>query len=455
MRCTKTVERGRAVEAGDATESALEIDIGSTAVWGKDRFGHAAILTDGNASFALHSRFIQKYFFLSVPRLSPLVQLIAVAVTAHVALGASRVTTALYALSLHASEFTVGSLIALFAVFPMFLAVPMGRTIDRIGIRKPMMAGCLLASAGVISAALIQGLTVLYFSAVLIGTGFMAIFISAQHAVGALAPPDSRAASFSKLSLGFSVSSFAGPLIAGFVIDHSHYSVAFWVCGGFTLAAFLLAAGGALRQIAPHQGPHASRVGGTLALLREPDLRRIYIVGILLAAAWDLFTFVTPIRGSQLGFSASVIGMILASFSAATFLVRLIMPYITRHFHEWQVLTGALAIATLCYALMPFMRQPLTMAAVAAGLGLALGTGQPNVLALLHQCAPSGRGAEAIGIRATIGNASSVMLPLAFGAAGATLGLFAVFWGLGALIACGIPLAANKAFMNNQHTQGK
>ena len=97
----------------------------------------------------------------------------------------------------------------------------------------------------------------------------------------------------------------------------------------------------------------------------------------------------------------------------------------------------------------------LVTAAVAAGLGLALGTGQPNVLALLHQCAPPGRGAEAIGIRATIGNASSAMLPLAFGAAGATLGLFAVFWGLGALIACGIPLAARKALKNNQHTQRK
>ena len=346
-------------------------------------------------------------------------------------------------------------MIALFALFPMLLAVPMGRTIDRIGVRKPMMAGCLLASAGVILAALVQGLSVLYFSAVLIGTGFMAIFISAQHAVGALAPPDSRAASFSKLSLGFSVSSFAGPLIAGFVIDHSHYAVAFWVCGAFTLTAFLFAAGGALPNIAQHQSPHASRTGGTLALLRDTDLRRIYMVGILLAAAWDLFTFVTPIRGSQLGFSASVIGMILASFSAATFLVRLAMPHITRRYHEWQVLSGALSIAAFCYVLMPFMQQPLSMAAVAAGLGLALGTGQPNVLALLHQCAPPGRGAEAIGIRATIGNASSAMLPLAFGAAGATLGLFAVFWGLGALIACGIPLAARQALKNNHHTQRK
>ena len=92
------------------------------------------------------------------------------------------------------------------------------------------------------------------------------------------------------------------------------------------------------------------------------------------------------------------------------------------------------------------MQQPVTMALAAAGLGLALGTGQPNVLALLHHNAPAGRGAEAIGIRATIGNASAVMLPIAFGAAGTALGQFAVFWGLAAIIACGVPLAARKAF---------
>lgn len=382
---------------------------------------------------------------LYLPPLSPLFRLIAVAVTAHVALGAARVTTALYALSLHASAFTVGTLIALFAIFPMLLAVPMGRVIDRIGVRGPLMAGCLLASLGVVLAATVPGLTVLYPAAMLIGTGFMAIFIGAQHAVGTLAPPGERTASYSRLSLGFSISSFTGPLIAGFVIDHSHYSIAYLTCGVFTLTAFLLSASGALSKLPGASAPVSLNKGSPLQLLRDPEMRRIYTIGILLAAAWDMFTFVTPIRGSQLGYSASTIGMILATFAAATFLVRLAMPGIVRRYREWQVLTAALCVSAFCYLLFPFTEQPLSLAATAFVLGLALGTGQPNVLALLHTNAPPGRGAEAIGIRATIGNASSAFLPLAFGAAGATLGLFAVFWGLGAIIACGVPLAARMA----------
>lgn len=384
-----------------------------------------------------------------MPRLSPLLSLIAVAVCAHVALGAARVTTSLYALAMHASEFTVGTLIALFAVFPMLLAVSMGRVIDRIGVKRPLIAGCAVASAGVLVAALLKAIVALYVAAVLIGTGFMAIFIAVQHAVGSLLPADEKAAGYSKLSVGFSVSSFTGPLVAGFTIDHAGHAIAFLACGLFTLAALLLACSRTLAGLPMQASAPQSKRGSPLQLLRQRELRGVYLVGIVLAAAWDLFTFVTPIRGTQLGFSASTIGLILASFSAATFAVRVAMPGIARRYHEWQVLAGALAAAALCYLLLPFMQQPLTMAAAAFALGLALGSGQPNVLALLHLGAPPGRGAEAIAIRTSLGNLSAVSLPLAFGAAGATLGLFAVFWGLGVVIACAVPVAARRARQNS------
>jgi MFS family permease len=91
------------------------------------------------------------------------------------------------------------------------------------------------------------------------------------------------------------------------------------------------------------------------------------------------------------------------------------------------------------------MQHAVSLMAIAACLGLALGSSQPNVLSLLHHAAPAGRGGEAIGIRATIGNASQVILPLAFGTAGATLGLFAVFWGVGAMVGAGVPIAWHKA----------
>ncbi len=385
-----------------------------------------------------------------MPRPAPLLVLIAVAVCAHVALGAARVTTTLYALSLQASEFTVGTLIALFAVFPMLLAVGMGRIIDRIGVQLPLRAGGVIASAGVIVAASVKSIAALYVAAILIGTGFMAIFIATQYAVGAMLANEQKAAGYSRLSVGFSVSSFVGPLLAGFTIDHAGHAWAFIACAVFTLLSFVIASSGALPELPAQARPPQRHTGSALQLLRNRELRGVYFVGITLAAAWDMFTFVTPIHGTQLGFSASTIGMILASFSAATLVVRIAMPGIVRRYHEWQILTGALAAAALVYLLLPFMQQPLSMAAVAFALGLALGSGQPNVLALLHIGAPAGRGAEAIAIRASLGNLSAVALPIAYGAAGAALGLFAVFWSVGAVIAVAVPVAARRSLRLSQ-----
>jgi MFS family permease len=386
----------------------------------------------------------QCLYCLSVLPSAPLLQLILISLTAHLALAGSRITTSLYALSLHASEFTIGTLIALFALFPMLLAVPMGRLIDRIGIIRPMLAGCLAMGIGCALPGFVNGLPVLYLATVLIGTGFMVVQVASQHTVGAMSAIEKRATNFSWLALGFSISGFCGPVIAGLIIDHARYSVAYLVFCVFTLGAVALVACGRLTRIQLATEQEHIQPGSALGLLRDTEMRRIYMVGTLLSSAWDLFTFVLPIHGTHSGFTASTIGLILGCFSAATFMVRLAMPWISRHLSEWQVLTAALALAALCYALFPLMRQPFSLMVIAAILGLAVGSSQPNMLALLHHAAPAGRAAEAVGVRVTIGNACQVVLPLAFGGAGVALGLPAVFWAMSIMIGAGVPLAWRK-----------
>lgn len=360
---------------------------------------------------------------------------------AHIALAGARITTSLYALSLHASEFTIGTLIALFALFPMLLAVHAGRLIDRIGIHRPMLAGSLAIASGCLLAGLVGHLSVLYLATILIGTGFMVIQVGAQHTVGAMSTDAQRASNFGKLALGFSISGLCGPVLAGFLIDHTRHAIAYLVFGTFGVCSLILIAYGGLRRIASATHEEETPSGSALDLLRNAEMRSIYCVGTLLSSAWDLFTFVLPLHASHLGFSASTIGLILGCFSAATFAVRLAMPWISRTLSEWQVLTAALTLAVGCYAAFPLMHQVGSITAVAMLLGMAVGSSQPNMLALLHHSSPPGRAAEAVGMRVTIGNASQVLLPLAFGGAGTALGLQAVFWGMSAMIGAGIPTA--------------
>jgi predicted MFS family arabinose efflux permease len=259
---------------------------------------------------------------------------------------------------------------------------------------------------------------------------------------------ETRAVDFSRLAMGYSVSSFLGPVIAGYVIDHANHAIAYAVFTGFVLVSLMLMFSNNLNRVNIARRSNQQRSGSVLDLLRDREMRRIYLISILLGSAWDLFNFVMPIYGSSLGFSASTIGLILACFAAASFAIRFAMHWIARRFSEWQVLITALSLAVICYALLPFMKDVLSLMVIAAALGLALGSSQPNVLALLHHASPMGRAGEAVGIRVTISNACQVALPLAFGAAGATMGLFTVFWGMGAMIGTGVPLVWRKAFGN-------
>jgi len=153
--------------------------------------------------------------------------------------------------------------------------------------------------------------------------------------------------------------------------------------------------------------------------------------------AWDLQTFMIPVYGTRIGLSASEIGLVLGSFAAATFAIRLAMPRIARTYHEWQVLTFTLFTGCVAFALIPLLERLLPLAAAMFLLGLGLGAAQPNVMSLIHARAPLGRVGEALGLRTTIMNGSHVALPLAFGAFGSVLGAAAVFWTMATLLGAG------------------
>ena len=75
-------------------------------------------------------------------------RIIAFVVLTHTAFGAARVTASLYALSNKASPFTVGVLLALYALVPALLAVRAGRWLDEVGPFRPLLLGTVMMTVG-------------------------------------------------------------------------------------------------------------------------------------------------------------------------------------------------------------------------------------------------------------------------------------------------------------------
>jgi predicted MFS family arabinose efflux permease len=366
---------------------------------------------------------------------------IVLTVLTHVAFVGSRMTIALYGIKLGATPLTVGVLMALYAFLPMLLAVYAGRQIDRIGPRRPMLYSSVGLAVSVALPALWPSLAALHLAAMLIGTSFLFYHVALNNVIGQLGTPADRPVNFSWFALGFSISGFCGPLLAGFAIDGAGHRAAFLVLAAFPALAMLVLYG--RRHAVP--GPaHAQHTGGERRLkdlLREPQLRAAFIASAVLAMGWDLYAFVMPVYGSALGLSASTIGVIMGTFAAATFTVRLAMPALSRRLKEWPMVIAAMSVAALSYALFPLAQGVALLMALSFLLGIGLGSAQPFIMSLLYAASPPGRQGEVIGVRTTMLNGSHTFLPLAMGALGTALGMGPVFWFMAAFLVSGAGFA--------------
>ena len=382
----------------------------------------------------------------------PLVRLICGQICIHGSMAGMRMAAPLLALRQGHSAFSVGVLLALFSLTQVFLALPAGRYADRHGLKRPIGWGVMAATAGAALAVVWPNFMVLCLAALLMGGATGATSIALQRHVGRAAQDATELKQvFSWLAIGPAVSNFLGPVLAGLLIDHAGV----WVGGkagdsnGFAAAFLMLAllplltwgwvrTAVELPPVVLHAGAAKQNVWH---LLREPRMRNLLLVNWLLSSCWDVHTFVVPVLGHERDFSASVIGAILGSFAVAAVAVRVAMPLLANHLREWVVVTGSMLSTALLFAIYPFMHSPWAMGVCSVLLGLALGAVQPMIMSTQHQITPHALHGQALGLRLSIINLSSVLMPMLFGLTGAVVGVSVVFWVTGAMVGAGGPLA--------------
>ena len=150
-----------------------------------------------------------------------------------------------------------------------------------------------------------------------------------------------------------------------------------------------------------------------------------------------MHTFVVPLLGHERGMSASVIGTILGAFAIAAACIRVLMPLVADRLREAVVVAAAMGITAVLFGLYPLLPGAWAMGLCSVLLGLALGSVQPMVMSLLHQITPAHRQGEALGLRLMAINASSVLMPMLFGTAGAVSGVAGLFWVVGTAVGLG------------------
>jgi predicted MFS family arabinose efflux permease len=370
----------------------------------------------------------------------PLVHLIIGQVCLHGAMAGMRMAAPLWALREGFSAAAVGVLLALFALTQVFLAIPAGRYADAYGLKKPVGIAIILASSGLFLATALPHFATLCVAALCSGGATGIAVIALQRHVGRAAEnPLQLKQVFSWLSIGPAVSNFLGPFMAGLLIDFVGFRAAFLFLALLPIVTWFWVRN---TQELPAIAAKTEQKKQFWDLLREPQMRRLMVVNWLLSSCWDVHTFVVPVLGHERGYSASVIGTILGAFAIAAAAVRLLLPLLAHSLREWAVITVAMVLTAMLFAVYPLMPTPLSMGVCSVFLGFTLGCVQPMIMSTLHQITPEDRHGEALGLRLMAINGSSVLMPMVFGLAGAVVGVAGLFWAVGLGVGAGALMAA-------------
>ena len=404
---------------------------------------------------------------------SPVTWLVILSLFNHVGYTGTRFVALLSVLALSDSSFLAGALLATLSLVPMLTSLPLGRWIDRHHKAGPMRVGAAMTALGCFLPIVFQDVVALFIAVALVGTGYNVHQIALQSTMGRAASDlVQRTRLFTWLSLCVSTSMVLSPLISGFGIEHGGYRVAqaIVLIGPLATLALLwhrraqLAVEPALAA-SPRPAPakastlaapiplitpdgagwfvrwtsgwrqkrrarRANRAPSSIGLLREAPVRQVLLASVAVSLAFDMHTFAVPLLGHSMALGAAEIGTIIAFFSAGTFAVRVAMPWLVRQVRGWTIVHGAMLTCAAGYYLYPWAPDTAVMCALSFVIGMALGSCQPNVLALLHEVVPHHRSGEAIALRVMFSYVSGFLLPLAFGALATRLGVAPLFFAI-------------------------
>ncbi|MEU3839973.1 MFS transporter [Streptomyces sp. NPDC028635] len=352
------------------------------------------------------------------------------------------------ALALGADERAVGVIAGVYALLPLFAAVPLGRRTDHGRCAPLLPAGVALIAGGCALSGLAGSLWAMAVWSGVMGLGHLCFVIGAQSLVARRSAPHEQDRNFGHFTIGASLGQLVGPIAAGALIggaDRAGSSaLALLVAGGGAAAAFTSLWRIEHRRTASSSRPDRGEPVPVRRILRARGVPAGILVSLAVLSATDVLTAYLPVVGEHRGIAPSVVGLLLSLRAAATIACRLVLTPLLRLLGRTLLLTlTCLSAGALCAGI----ALPLPVWALGAMLvvlGFCLGVGQPLSMTTVVQAAPEEARSTALALRLTGNRLGQVAAPAAAGLVAGVAGVAAPFVMLGALllVSAGVALRA-------------
>ncbi|MFF5311738.1 MFS transporter [Streptomyces massasporeus] len=342
------------------------------------------------------------------------------------------------ALALGADERAIGVIAGVYALLPLFAAVPLGRRTDHGRCAPLLPVGVVLISGGCALSGVAGSLWAMALWSGVMGLGHLCFVIGSQSLVARQSAPHEQDRNFGHFTIGAALGQLVGPVAAGALIGGDDMAgssaLALLVAGATAAVAFT-----SLWRIEHRRTGSASRpdkgdripVGG---ILRTRGVPAGIFISLAVLSATDILTAYLPVVGEHRGIAPSVIGVLLSLRAAATIACRMVLTPLLRLLGRTLLLTLTCLLAALLCAGIALPVPVWALGLLLVALGFCLGVGQPLSMTTVVQAAPDDARSTALALRLTGNRLGQVAAPAAAGLIAGVAGVAAPFVMLGVLL---------------------
>ncbi|WP_030968310.1 MFS transporter [Streptomyces sp. NRRL S-1824] len=380
------------------------------------------------------------------PGRSWLLRLVITFAFAQGAVSMARPAVSYRALSLGADERAIGVITGVYALLPLFAAVPLGRRTDHGRCAPLLPLGVVLIAGGCALSGTAGSLPAMAAWSGVMGLGHLCFVIGAQSIVARQSAPAEQDRNFGHFTIGASLGQLIGPIAAGYVISERDGALARTSALALVVSAAVAAASFvSLRRIEHRTAPEARAAARAAKvpvgrILRTRGVPAGIFISLAVLSATDILTAYLPVVGEHRSIAPATIGLLLSLRAAATIACRLVMTPMLRLLGRTALLTTTCLLAGLLCAGIALPVPVWALAVMLAVLGFCLGVGQPLSMTTVVQAAPAEARSTALALRLTGNRLGQVAAPASAGVIAGVAGTAASFVMLGALLLAGAGL---------------
>lgn len=339
---------------------------------------------------------------------------------------------ALYAHSMGALEWEIGVLLGIYALFPFFLAIPIGGIVNSFDKIKLLRFGSWLMIASGLLYLLPASFWTLLIAQVVAGIGQLFVWLIFQVLItnGNNEAKHSRIATF---SLFMALGQLLGPLLGGILSDTLGYVSTFimysLICIVLTIVSYLLSEE---QETVKKAIPHPSVMyKESKDLLKNYGFMAAILFSFIVLFIIDARMSFLPIYMETLDFSNTVIGLLLSIASLSALLIKPVYPFLVKKLGYQKLLVVSFSFSILLLFAAPVSSEYISMGILIFISGLALSINQPLSLSLISDQTREEQRGIAFGMRLMANRGAQLIDPVVFGTISSLFALRYAFWIVG------------------------